>query len=76
MQCNLDAVLTVREIAFWCSHLRQRRVTTHMVYGWIRSYPDLMVKQDGGFRYGSVLQAEARARTSDKGAGRGRPKAA
>lgn len=75
MQCNLDAIFTVRDAATWFTHMRDDKpVTTHMVYGWIRRSG--LVKRDGGYRYGDLLRAETRARLADKGAGRGRPKAA
>lgn len=73
---NLDAILTVKQAAQWCTMLRDdgKGVTTHTVYGWIRRYG--LVKRDGGYRYGDILGAEKKARTNDVGAGRGRPKAA
>lgn len=74
MTVNLDAILTVKQIAQWFTMLRGTTVTTHTVYGWIRA--SQLTKRDGGYRYGDVLTAEARARANDKGAGRGRPKAA
>lgn len=76
MQCNLDAIFTVRDAAIWFTHMRAngKPVTTHAVRGWIKRSE--LVKRDGGYRYGDLVRAEARARNSDKGAGRGRPKAA
>lgn len=60
MRANLDTVLNVPDAALWFSQLRGTRVTTHTVYAWISRYE--LAKYPGGYRYGDLLRAEARAR--------------
>ena len=63
MRCNLDAVLTAPDAALWFTKLRGTKVTRHTIYGWAARYPEMLPKQPaGGYRYGDLLAAEARAR--------------
>ena len=64
LRANLDTILTVRDAAMLFTTLRGSKVSTHTVYAWISRYE--LVKNAGGYRYGDLLRAEARARRTQR----------
>jgi hypothetical protein len=62
VRVNLDAIMSAPDAALWFSKLRGTKVTRHTIHGWHARYPELLPKRRGGFKYGDLLRAEARAR--------------
>lgn len=57
-----DTIMTAPDAALWFTHLRGTKVTRHTIHGWASRYA--LTKHAGGYRYGDLLRAEARARTA------------
>jgi hypothetical protein len=66
LRANLDTILSAPDAAMWFTRLRGTPVTRHTIYGWAARYPDLLPKRAGGYRYGDLLRAEARARNATR----------
>lgn len=64
MRANLDTIFSVPDAVIWFTKLRKQKVTRATIYGWHARYPELLPKRAGGYRYGDLLRAEARARTA------------
>jgi hypothetical protein len=65
VRCTLDVIMSAPDAALWFTNLRGPhgpKVTRATVYGWAARYK--LTKYDGGWRYGDLLQADARARTA------------
>lgn len=57
-----DTLMTAPEAATWFTRMRGKKMSRHVIHTWAARYK--LPKRPGGYRYGDLLRAEARARTA------------
>ena len=64
MRVNLDVIMSIPDAVLWFSKLRDEPTSRATIVGWIRRYE--LQRYPGGYRYGDLLQADARARRATR----------